>query len=214
MVIVDGGQNPFGKNGIERDKEGGQDSGNGSSQGEIDFTSRTEEETKDDNGQAAQGPWRGGTSQEDIGENGAKDNRQGSRDVIERHLDPFETKIVEGNHSHKDQGQGKDTLSGQGFVISLGELRQKRGFLFSRRLAALFCFNRLVGRTTTLFSHFTGNVTNKGRHNTLKPRDKEGRRNGHDLARHEHFVEVDHTDTHEPVQRYHGSNVRVIMTHS
>jgi len=122
VVIVDFWQDFFGKDGIETDKEGGAHAKHGSNYGESDLSLNSHAETANDKNQAASGSESRRASQNYITQNDIEDKGQASCDVIEGDFYPFQAKVIEGYHSHKDAGQRKNLFAKRWVVFRSGEL--------------------------------------------------------------------------------------------
>ena len=91
VIVVDGRQDLFGKDGVETDKKGGADTKGSSNHGEVDLSLGSHKETADDNEQTEDGSERGRASENELAQSNVEDNGQGSSDIVEGDLDVSQT---------------------------------------------------------------------------------------------------------------------------
>mmetsp|Transcript_20422 Transcript_20422/g.59115 ORF Transcript_20422/g.59115 Transcript_20422/m.59115 type:complete len:292 (-) Transcript_20422:437-1312(-) len=109
VIVVDDRQYLLGEYRIERDEERGHDARARPQEGKVDFAVPPHEEPEDDHEEARDGPARGGYAEQRVREEDVEHDGERSGDVVERHLDPLEAEVVEGDHPHEDNRQGEDS---------------------------------------------------------------------------------------------------------
>jgi len=214
VIVVHGRQDLFGKDGIETDKEGGANAERRPNDGEVDFSLGSHEETGNDNDQTDAGAGGGRASENDLAQTYVEDNGQGSCDVVKGNLDVFQAEIVEGDHSHENNGQRQNLFANVGIVFRLGELRKESlSARVSLAISAAADDWERIGLLLDRFGDFSGDPTNKSRDDALEPRNEERGIDRNGLAGHKNLVQVDHRNGNAPVGGHHGGDVFRVFTH-